>query len=158
MAITKLIADSITSGAIANTPAFLAGATVNQTIANNTSTIIQYNSEIYDTDNCYNNTTYTFTPNVAGKYFVFNSIRMNTATDFDYLQIEIIKNNTSPPIAFSNMRNEFYEHLKCFTIVDMNGTTDYLQGRVYHSLGSNLDTNTGGANYICQFGGYKIIE
>lgn len=143
-----------------NTPAFLAGATVNQTISNNTATLIQYNTELFDTDSCYNNTAgnYSFTPNVAGKYYVFSSIRMDTATDFDYLQIEILKNNTSPPIAFSNMRSEFYEHLKCFTIVDMNGTTDYLQSRVYHSLGSNLDTNTGGANYICQFGGYKIIE
>ena len=98
-----------------NTPAFLAASTSNQTIANETNTLIQYNAELFDTDNCYDNTAgnYSFTPNVAGKYYVFASVRMDTASDFDYLAIEISKNNTSPPIILSNMRSEFYEHLKC---------------------------------------------
>ena len=74
-----------------NTPAFLAASTSNQTIANNTSTLISYGTELFDTDNCYDNTAgnYSFTPNVAGKYYVFASMRMDTASDFDYLQIEI---------------------------------------------------------------------
>ena len=75
MAITKLIADSITSGAIASTPSFKAYGTT-QSIADNSTTVIAYNSETWDTDSDYDNSTYSFTSQVAGKYFVYAIIRV----------------------------------------------------------------------------------
>ena len=50
-------------------PAFEAFLSSNQTVTDNTTTKIQFNSEVFDTDNCYDNSTnYRFTPTVAGKY------------------------------------------------------------------------------------------
>ena len=69
MAITKIIADSITSGAVANTPAFAATISSNLSIANNTLTTVVFDSEIFDSDGKYNTSTGKFTPTVAGKYF-----------------------------------------------------------------------------------------
>ena len=62
MAITKLVADSITSGAIANTPAFYAHLSSNQTIGTASYTKVQFDTELFDTDNAYDNSTnYRFT-------------------------------------------------------------------------------------------------
>ena len=53
--------------AVANTPAFEAYLSANQTISHDTVTKIQFNTEVYDTDNCYDNSTnYRFTPTTAG--------------------------------------------------------------------------------------------
>jgi hypothetical protein len=63
MAITKLTADSITSGAIANTPAFEARLSADQTISDDTLTKITLDTEIFDTNSDYDNSTnYRFTP------------------------------------------------------------------------------------------------
>ena len=68
MAITKIIADSITSGAIANTPAFSASGD-DQSIANGTETKVAFNIEDFDTDGNYDHlTNYRFTPTTSGKY------------------------------------------------------------------------------------------
>ena len=47
---------------IANTPSFYAALTSNQTISDNTITKIQFNTEVWDTDSAYDNSTnYRFT-------------------------------------------------------------------------------------------------
>lgn len=52
-------------------PAFSAYRTGTQTTSNNVWTKMQIQTEVYDTDNCYDNSTnYRFTPNKAGKYYV----------------------------------------------------------------------------------------
>jgi hypothetical protein len=62
MAITKIIADSITSGAIANTPAFKVYLGSNQTVSNTVDTRINLNTEVYDTDSAFDSSTnYRFT-------------------------------------------------------------------------------------------------
>ena len=81
MAITKIIADSITSGAIANTPAFEAYLSSDQVPSNDTETKINFNTENFDTDSCYDNATnYRFTPTTAGKYFVYSKVRFQSAS------------------------------------------------------------------------------
>jgi hypothetical protein len=70
MAITKIIADSITSGAVANTPAFRAFMNANQNLVNSTVTKIdQFGTEDFDTNSDFASN--RFTPTVAGKYFVY---------------------------------------------------------------------------------------
>ncbi|BCV03559.1 MAG: hypothetical protein CM15mV69_430 [Caudoviricetes sp.] len=54
--------------AVANTPAFIAYNSANQSIANTTYTTYQYNTEILDTDNGFNTSTYTYTVPSAGRY------------------------------------------------------------------------------------------
>ena len=44
----------------------------------------KFNTEIYDTDNCYDNSTnYRFTPTTAGKYFVYATVTVYS--DVTYL-------------------------------------------------------------------------
>ena len=51
-----------------NTPSFLATSGATQNPSDSVNTTVAFGTEVYDTDSCYNNSTYTFTPNVAGKY------------------------------------------------------------------------------------------
>ena len=51
-----------------NYPSFHAYVSSDQTLSNNTTTVVAFDTETFDTDNCYNTSTYKFTPNKAGKY------------------------------------------------------------------------------------------
>ena len=169
MAITKLVADSITSGAIANTPAFEATLTANQTVANSgTETKVQFNHEVLDTDNCYDNSTnYRFTPNVAGKYFVTLCVGFegNSNQNMGEMYGTIFKNGSAYTHYSSNKRYSAISSWTSYTlgldtrytsaIIDMNGSTDYLEG-----YGTCFN---GASNFYFNrnqsfFSAYKIIE
>jgi len=97
MAITKIQSESlnladtydftgtVTGAGGVMTPSFLAyrsGST--QSISSGAAVKVQLNSELYDTDNAFDNSTnYRFTPQVAGKYFFHASSRYDTDSDFD---------------------------------------------------------------------------
>ena len=54
-----------------NTPAFSAQMSGAQTINHASTTKVSFNSEIFDTDGCYDpSSNYRFTPTTAGKYYV----------------------------------------------------------------------------------------
>ena len=171
MAITRLNNNSITSitalpsgvGGEPNTPAFMAYRdTSHQDISNNTDTKCQFNAELYDSDNCYDNSTnYRFTPNVAGKYFIFlNAIYgRDTSNVFDAGKLMIYKNGskiTQQQVYMHNgPQNLFADTTSC--IVDMNGSTDYVEAYI------NINTQSGTRRVLNdfksnQFGGYRIIE
>ena len=84
---------AITSGFVnggVNTPAFEAFLTTNQSVTEDTQTKVQCNSEIFDTAGAYDNSSnYRFTPQVAGKYYVYGAVNMNcnaaTSLKFCYL-------------------------------------------------------------------------
>src|SRR6056300_889777 len=86
-------------------PAFFAFLNSDQSsIADSTSTKINVNDEVFDTDNCYDNTTnYRFTPTVAGKYFVYGKIAVDEAAGNTRLGISLIyKNGSQVGRAFVN--------------------------------------------------------
>ena len=61
-------------------PSFSATVSVAQTVSASTYTKVAYNSEAWDTDSKYDNSTYRFTPTVAG-YYLFNlGVRCNSST------------------------------------------------------------------------------
>jgi len=60
-----------TPASAANTPAFSAYSSADRAISNTTATLVAANAENFDTDSAYNNSTYKFTPGVAGKYFLY---------------------------------------------------------------------------------------
>ena len=71
---------AVQSAGSTNTPAFLASLSANQTISNVTWTKVQFNNEVYDTDNAYDNSSnYRFTvpTGQSGKYAVNLTIRTN---------------------------------------------------------------------------------
>ena len=142
----------------ANTPAFFAhqAAGSAQSISNQTITKLTNATEVFDTDSAYDNSSnYRFTPQSAGKYVIFASVMFATGTDFDQIECMIHKNGSvySSNISVNNNYNSSYVE----TIVDMNGSSDYVEAFAYHNRGSSLDTYPSNTYRYVRFGGYRLI-
>ena len=147
---------------IKNTPAFEAFLSSSQTVTDNVTTKIQFNSEVFDTNSCYDNSTnYRFTPTVAGKYFVFSTLGSDTVSgaNLDQISLFIYKNGSSISQSKIDARGNTlgsFCTVNATMIVDMNGSSDYLE-----AFGQIDDTSGNpdflGINRITNFGAYKII-
>ena len=150
------IASTKLSG-VANTPAFHAYNTSTQTVTSDVQTKVTLSTELFDTDNCFDSTTnYRFTPTTAGKYFIYGHIYPDGSSyPYDW-SIQIRKNGTS--IASSqrdSSANNVYGSIEVSSIMDFNGSTDYVElfGKV-RQAGTTIFTGGQGNTF---FGGYKII-
>jgi hypothetical protein len=121
-------ASSITQNA---GPAFSAYQSSAQTLSSNTATKIQFQTKLFDTNNNFDNATnYRFTPTVAGYYQVNAAIQAQTS--FTGGTIYLYKNSSqfATGMAVVSGGGTFVlSHL-----VQMNGTTDYLE--VYGNIGT----------------------
>jgi len=115
---------------IANTPSFMAYLNSNQTINDDTSTKIAINTELYDTDSTFDNSSnYRFTPAVVGKYFVSLTIGYyDNQNDVDRIIAMIYKNGVKvrehDQLGWTSTIRVGYIH--CNTIFDMDAD-DYLE-------------------------------
>jgi hypothetical protein len=127
-------------------PAFSAYSNSAQTINGATFTKIQFNTELFDTNSNYDNSTnYRFTPTVAGYYQVNTSVNFGTARSLYILSI--YKNGsrgTGGETVFAGSLSA-NTSLNCQNVVYMNGTTDYLEIYAYTDSGNNA-INTGTNN------------
>jgi len=110
-------------------PAFEANLSANQSVSSNTLTKVQANTESFDTDNCYDNSTnYRFTPTVSGKYYVYFQIRLSwTSSNGDSGVTSIYKNGSEIFTSRINVTSNWYGTMDTFGTVDMNGSSDYLE-------------------------------
>lgn len=126
-----------------NYPAFQVKLGSTQTVSNDTNTKVQLDTEIYDTDNCFDSSTnYRFTPNKAGKYMVYGSVRGSANTNLTNLEkvLTHIQKNGS---IYENMywrldlRNNPGTQLSTSfsVVIDFNGSSDYIE------LFSNVDVS-----------------
>ena len=130
----------------ANTPMFFASS--GQTIADTTTTKLTL-TEIYDVTSTY--ATGTFTPGVAGKYYMFGQIFIAAS----YMNIFIYKNGSNFADArFNNGENT--DNVVQVHLIDEANDTDYYEMYAYQSSGGSK-TSEGGTRRT-YFGGYKIIE
>ena len=86
------------SGPFTNVPAFEAYLSSSSgTVSNNVATKVQFDTEIYDTDGTYDNSSnYRFTPGVAGKYFIYAQVYMYMgSSNVNVAIIHIYKNGSS---------------------------------------------------------------
>jgi hypothetical protein len=148
------------SATVANTPAFRATRTSNQTLTDATNTKIQFNTEDFDTDSCYDNATnYRFTPTVAGKYLIGTQIRMlsDGNTLLATTNVSFFKNGGEVVSSPTNFRNNQINGQTYFLsdIMTFNGSSDYVEVYV------NADVDSGGiiaaGGSACHFFGYKLI-
>ena len=145
---------TLNSGGMKATPAFRAYQGSTQSISNNTLTVLNIDTENFDTDGAFDTSTYRFTPQVTGKYFVFGGMRYTATSNYDTnFDMEIRKNGSGVarcrhPV---NHGDSFYVG----TILEMNGSTDYANLTVYHTAGLSLTVDNGqGETFL---GAYKII-
>ena len=151
---------TVTGAGGVNTPAFRVKLSTNQSITSATTTKIQFNTEDFDTDGCYDNATnYRFTPTVAGKYFIYLGVNYDHSGGSPTLYNSYIyKNGSLFEQAYKNQVgssiNHYGNNVTVNTIVTMNGSTDYIEAFARQSgITGGLMTAA-----FCFFGGYKIIE
>jgi len=114
-----------------NTPAFEAHLSADQSISDNTVTKAQFNTERFDTNSDYDNSSnYRFTPTVAGKYFVYANLQLQTGDYKIYVATTYIYKNGSA-YALSNTTsadNTIFAHpVTINATIDMNGSSDYIE-------------------------------
>jgi hypothetical protein len=157
------LASSVQSvGGIQMTPSFEAVRITDQSITDATQTKVQFDVKNFDTDNYYDNTTnYRFTPLVAGKYYVYASIQSEALGDSDLrrTQISIYKNGSRyREIQFLQQTYRARQQNPYVAgIIDMNGTTDYLEIYTYIDDNSGNPVVNGSNSEQNYFGAYKVI-
>jgi hypothetical protein len=136
----------------ANTPAFLAVRTTNQSIAgSNTLTTITYSSEVYDTNSAFDIATGIFTAPSAGKYFFSAGVRSASAfagvEDGEiFLEGSTSNNTTSLRLVQANTR--------------LVGTVSiFMNMSINDTMKVTFQHNTVGAKNVesARFGGFKLI-
>jgi len=142
------------TGINTNTPAFLAQASSGQIVSHQTTTTIQFGTEVYDTDSKYDTSTYRFTPASAGKYVLFASVTFGNMVADKSLTGGIRKNGDSI-VGYAQSGSVVDDLSISWTVIDEANTTDYYDVCIYHRAGSSVTTQ---ATRGTIFGAYKLTE
>ena len=151
---------TVPNGALSgqNYPAFFARISANQDVSDNVATKAQCDEEILDSDNCYDNSTnYRFTPNVAGKYYVYGYVSQDGGNStLVSAETRIYKNGSLYQRSYEIPANNYGATSSPFVgcVVDMNGTTDYIELYATTNLSSGSPDFFG--NNLSSFGAYRI--
>ena len=162
----KIADDAVTKAKTSNLlyPAFEAYMSSNQTsISDATETKVQVNTEVFDTDNCYDNSTnYRFTPTVAGKYYVYGKVHVDDAAgNMRNAQTWIYKNGSGYTFSVVNFHSGDTTDGEAASpnvsaVIDMNGTSDYVELYGLADLVSGTGNFLGNSNRPTTFGAYRI--
>lgn len=147
-----------------NTPAFSAKRhNETQSISSATNTKVQFNTEVYDTDNAYDNSTnYRFTvpSDKAGKYYFNAKVSASGGNaNLNRASIMFYKNGSN----FTKIFNGFETNpIRIFApeisvVMDL-AVSDYVEVFAYYETANGNSLNIDdGAEGLVQFYGYKLI-
>ena len=145
---------------IQNTPAFAAVPSSNTATAHNTYTKVQCDTETFDSDGTYDNSSnYRFTPAVAGKYFIYGMVCQGSGTGVNNMERQytaIYKNGSKVVETRHDGRNSAFGDTFSGTatiILDLDGD-DYVE--LYTKP---VDGGAANCNYYTGttcFGGFRI--
>jgi hypothetical protein len=141
-----------------NRPAFHVnfGGTSSTSVGNDSGTKMAFDSEDIDTDSCYDpSSNYRFTPTVAGNYFFYAQVGTGRNSDDHnkYSNCEIKKNGTT--VLTSNENNSFYNTAATRGLINMNGSSDYVECFFYHTFGTTISVDA--SNVYSYFGGHRVV-
>jgi hypothetical protein len=143
-----------------NYPAFQARLSATTAMSDATITKVEFNTEEFDTDNYYDNSTnYRFTPLISGKYFIYAKYLFDTsATDLKVCSGYIYKNDALYTYANINFDANYAEggFVTLNAIIDFNGSTDFVDGRVFVDSVSGSTVNLFGNSNETYFGAFRI--
>jgi hypothetical protein len=137
-------------------PAFSAYVGTNQSVSASTYTKVACNVEEFDTANCYNTSTYRFTPNVAG-YYQFNGQTENVSGGGARIIVQFYKNGSEAKrgndlgLPSGNWGNA--GGMVANALIYCNGTTDYVEFYIYDTGGQTV---AGGNSVISYFQGFLV--
>ena len=153
---------TITTADVTNTPAFLVKLSADTNITDATETKVEFDTEIIDTDNKYDNSTnYRFTPGVAGTYFLFAQVYIKSNANAELADMRVtIKRNTTR--IFAARHNPATNDANSITLnvstIDVANDTDYYEVHVFANDESGNPTIEASENGVTSFfGGYKLI-
>ena len=162
MAITKIQSESlnlsdtydftgtVTGAGESNTPSFFAYLSSDQNITSDTWTKLQCNTEEFDSDNCYDNSTnYRFTPTTAGKYYIIAQGFMNNSSVY----VGISKNGSRVATA-KKTATDSDQQIAISVILSANGSSDYFEAEVFHQEGATIVTEA--SERRTHFGGFLL--
>jgi hypothetical protein len=140
-------------------PAFEAYLSANQTISDNTDTKVTFDTEEFDTDSAYDNSSnYRFTPQVGGKYLVYLSLGINADGDAQLQNIYafIKKNGSIIKISHNNYagNNSRFGTVNVVAAVTFNGSSDYIEANAQAADSSGSAFIQSGT--FSTFGAYRI--
>ena len=135
---------AVTLAAMGNGPAFFVRRATGQTITFSTATKVQLDTEIFDTNSCFDSTTnYRFTPTVAGYYQIAFAIRSTGSTTNTGTSATLYKNGSALINAISTSTTTV-QFAAGGGLVFLNGSTDYLE--LYASIAGTGTATLGAAN------------
>ena len=139
-------------------PAFSAYASAAQSIADNTSTKLAFNVEIFDTNSNYDTGTYRFTPTVAG-YYQFNAHVQSGGSSTTEVWFCNIEQNGTAVLIGSNGQTKFATIGSCSNVsglLYMNGSSDYVEAIVYQRSGGGALSTQAGSQTTSNFTGSLV--
>ena len=149
------------SGAMSNTPAFLAYVGSNQSISDSSWTKITYDTETFDSDGCYDTSAYRFTPTVAGKYFIHAKavVYSDNNDTLNGLALAVYKNGSSflADDATNGSHQPTRASLSKYGTVELNGSSDYVEMYVYIDNGNSGNRYVQASTKYCTFGAQRLI-
>lgn len=97
--------------------------------------VIQFTNEVFDTRGWFDTSTYRYTPQTAGKYQVVVAV-LGGVSGGDTVRATASKNGGVDAIGpYINGATTTLWQSQAILIFDMNGTTDYIEGRVFLPTG-----------------------
>jgi len=124
-------------------------------IANDTYTTVSVSNELFDIGSAFNTSNYRFTPQVAGKYFLYANVVWDGNIN-SQAGILIQKNQQ---FNSTDMRRNFNyatasSGVHVTGMFTANGSSDYFEYRLYQNSGGSVNImNQGNENY---FGGFLV--
>ena len=135
-----------------STPSFQAIKSGNQSIPDNTYTKLQPDTENWDTDNAYDNSSnYRFTPQTSGKYVLNGFCQNNSTTNITYIQLAIYKNGSIVEASTVVTGDADYDTVQISRVVEANGSSDYFELYLLQYSGGALNFKN------LNFTGYRLI-
>jgi hypothetical protein len=149
---------SISGKQAVNGPAFSAYATNTlQTITTDVLTKVLFQTEEFDTANCYANS--TFTPNVEGYYQLNAEVRIDGSTGTGEMMIMIYKNGTGYKRGTNQSGTQIAANfwaMQVSSVVYANGTSDYFEIYVQHGAGVSRTVTAVNNSAITWFNGCMV--
>lgn len=121
---------------------------------------IPFDTEVFDSDGCYNTSTYRFTPTTAGKYFVYSNVVIEGSSQAVIYRagVAIRKNGSAQSISMLDHRVYTYTTatIPATWTVDMNGSSDYLSIYAFYDNSSGTSHVNRSNQGYSGWGAFKI--
>ena len=141
-------------------PLFHASLGSDTTISHDTLVAIPCNNTTFNLGSAYDTSTYKFTPQVAGKYYMYAYAQCNMSSgEANACITYLVKNSTTIVSAESIFYDNSATRLSAtaVSIIDLNGSTDFVQAKVLPSRGSGTITLKSDSDTKTNFGGFKLV-